>query len=277
MSKVFIGVGHGGNDPGAVANDLKEADMNLVMALAMKAELERHGVNVGISRIKDENDDLNEEIQEANAFQPDLAIDVHDNSGGGDGFEALTQTNKFAETSVAIAKAIEKEVIAIGQNSRGLKTRLNSSGTDYFGFLRLVKCPAIIVEGCFLDSTDRFIADVEAEQKAFGVAYAKGILSFLGIPYIQLNELLSALTELKSLGIINDLDYWNQHSKDIPYFDKLIVAVAEYISNKNEYTAETAIESLVQKGIINSPDYWLKNYSKVDYFDRLLINIAGAL
>ena len=34
MSKVFIGVGHGGADPGAVANGFKEKDLNLVIALA---------------------------------------------------------------------------------------------------------------------------------------------------------------------------------------------------------------------------------------------------
>ena len=55
--KVFIGVGHGGSDPGAVKY-VKEADANLQMALGLKAELERHGVKVGISRVKDENDPL---------------------------------------------------------------------------------------------------------------------------------------------------------------------------------------------------------------------------
>ena len=50
--KVFIGVGHGGSDPGAVKY-VKEADANLQMALGLKAELERHGVKVGISRVKD--------------------------------------------------------------------------------------------------------------------------------------------------------------------------------------------------------------------------------
>ena len=44
MSKrVFIGVGHGGKDPGALKY-IKEADANLQMALGLKAELERHGV-----------------------------------------------------------------------------------------------------------------------------------------------------------------------------------------------------------------------------------------
>ena len=32
MPKVFIAVGHGGKDPGAVANGLKEKDINLAIA-----------------------------------------------------------------------------------------------------------------------------------------------------------------------------------------------------------------------------------------------------
>lgn len=36
MYKVFIGVGHGGTDPGAVANNLKEKDLTLQIALEAK-------------------------------------------------------------------------------------------------------------------------------------------------------------------------------------------------------------------------------------------------
>ena len=43
-------------------------------------------------------------------------------------------------------------------------------------------CPAVIVEGCFVDNAaDIQIADSIEEQKASGVAYAKGILNTLGI------------------------------------------------------------------------------------------------
>lgn len=182
MSKVFIGVGHGGSDPGAVANGFKEADMNLVMATACKDELVRHGVDVRISRGKNEDDPLSEEIKECNAFKPDLAIDCHNNSGGGDGFEVIHYSK--GGTSKVLAQNIEKEVVAIGQNSRGLKVRLNNSGRDYFGFIRETCCPAVICEGVFLDNrTDMQIADTIEEQKRFGVAYAKGILKTLGITY----------------------------------------------------------------------------------------------
>ena len=131
MYKVFIGVGHGGSDPGAVGY-LEEADVNLVMAKACRDYLEANGVKVKMSRTKDENDPISEEVRECNAFDPDLAVDVHNNSGGGDGFEAL-HTHKGG-VGKTLAKNIEAEVKKIGQNSRGLKTRLNSDGNDYFAF-----------------------------------------------------------------------------------------------------------------------------------------------
>lgn len=171
--KVFIGVGHGGSDPGAVANGLRESDVNLTMALAMKEELERNGVTVGISRTRDENDRLAEEIRECNAFQPDLAVEIHNNAGGGDGFEVYI--NGRDAVARQLAERIEAEVKQLGQNSRGVKvsTRL--------GWVREVKAPAVLCEGFFLDSKDRAIADTAEKQKRFGVAYAKAVLGQLGV------------------------------------------------------------------------------------------------
>ena len=183
MSKVFIGVGHGGKDPGAVAGGLQEKDINLVMALEMAKILTRHGVEVALSRTADENDPLQEELREAKAFAPDLAVEIHNNAGGGDGFEVYVQTGVYASQSRKLAGLIEAQVKRIGQNSRGIKTRLMATGQDYFGWLRLNQCPAVLCEGAFLDSKDREIIDTEQEQQAFGQAYAKAVLEYLGIPF----------------------------------------------------------------------------------------------
>lgn len=182
MSKVFLGVGHGGSDPGAVANGFKEAVINLTTANFTKEELVRHGVEVRMSRTKDENDPVADEVRECNAFKPVLAVDIHVNAGGGDGFEVFYYSG--GGTSKVLASNINDEVKAIGQNSRGLKTKLNSSGKDYFGFIRDTNCPAVICEGFFIDNkNDLKDFDTDAELKKLGVAYAKGILKTLGIAY----------------------------------------------------------------------------------------------
>lgn len=180
QKKVFIGIGHGGSDPGAVANGWEEADLNLAIGLACRDELLRHGVEVKTSRTKDENDPLNEEVKECNAYGPDLAVDVHINAGGGDGAEVYHYSG--GGTSKVLATNINEAIKATGQNSRGLKTRLNPSGKDYYGFIRDTKAPAVIVECAFIDNkTDMKVLDTAAEQIAMGKAIAKGMLKTLDI------------------------------------------------------------------------------------------------
>lgn len=183
MPKVFIGVGHGGNDPGAVSNGFKEKDLNLKIALACRDYLKQYGVEVKLSRTKDENDALQEEIKECNQFSPDLAVDIHNNAGGGNGAEVFHHYG--GGKGKTLAKNILDEIVKIGQNSRGIKIRKNSAGRDYYGFIREITAPAVIVECAFVDNkTDIQIIDTTAEQKQMGIAIAKGILKTLNIPEI---------------------------------------------------------------------------------------------
>jgi N-acetylmuramoyl-L-alanine amidase len=178
--KVFIGVGHGGSDPGAVANGVKEKDLNLSIAKACRDELKRHGVEVKMSRTKDENDPLGEEIRECNAYSPDLAVDIHNNAGGGDGAEVFYHYG--GGKSKTLAENILSEIVKVGQNSRGAKVRKNSSGKDYYGFIRETSAPAVIVECAFVDNArDLKILATESDRQKVGQAIAKGVLKSLGV------------------------------------------------------------------------------------------------
>ena len=177
--KVFLGVGHGLSDPGAVANNMKEKDLNLSIALACRDMLVKHGVSVRMSRTKDENDPLREEIRECNSFSPDLAVDIHNNAGGGDGAEAFYHYG--GGKSKTLAENVLAEIVKVGQNSRGAKVRKNASGKDYYGFIRETSCPSIIIECAFVDNaTDLKILATESKRKVMGEAIAKGILKTLG-------------------------------------------------------------------------------------------------
>ena len=224
--KVFISAGHGGADPGAVANGLREKDINLSIALKVEDELKRHGVDVMMSRRVDENDPLLEEIKECNSFAPDLAISIHTNAGGGDGFEVYHSI--FGGQSKVLAQNLNAEVLAIGQNSRGVKQRMNLYGKDYYGFIRETVAPAVIVEGAFIDNkTDIAIMDTVAEQEKFGVAYAKGILKTLGIAYIN-----TIPTPVKPPVLADDNKYFR-------------VQVGAF---KNKYGADALAKELKSKG-----------------------------
>lgn len=177
--KVALDPGHGGYDDGAVKY-VTEDKVNLVEALACRDYLEAHGVEVLMSRTTDTTNSLRDFCKKANDWGADLAVSIHNNAGGGDGFEAYHHYG--GGTGKTLAANIEAEVKKIGQNSRGLKTKKNKNGQDYFGFIRLTDMPAVICEGAFVDNkADAAQIDTKAEQQAFGYAYARGILKTLGI------------------------------------------------------------------------------------------------
>ncbi len=180
MAKVYIGVGHGGADPGAVSGKHREAHYALDIANACTSELKRHGVQVMQSRTSDTTESAAAKIAECNKYSPDLALDIHLNAGCGDGFEVYHSITGGKGKSLALA--LEKAVKDIGQNSRGVKTRTNSSGRDYFGFIRQTNCPAVLVECAFIDSRDVQAVDTLAERQVMGRALAHGILAYLGTP-----------------------------------------------------------------------------------------------
>lgn len=191
MAKVYIGIGHGGKDDGAVANGFKEDELNLAIGKACYDVLKRHGVEAMISRTSDVDEKLNAKIAECNKYNPDLCLDIHNNAGGGDGCEVFYHHG--GGKSKVMAQNILNEMFALGQNvhsttpqkvETGLKTRLTNNGEDYYGFIRDTKASAALVECAFVDNKkDIQIIDTAAEQKAMGEAIAKGVLKTLGIAY----------------------------------------------------------------------------------------------
>ena len=212
MSKVFIGVGHGGSDPGATGNGFQEKDLNLSIALACRDTLASSGVDVKISREADITSSLEERIRQCNQFDPDLALDVHNNAGGGDGAEVYH--HYAGGTGKTLAENILSEIVAIGQNSRGTKVKLNSAGRDYFGFIRQTSAPAVIVECAFVDNaTDIQMVGTADKQKRMGQAIARGVLKTLGIPYqgdvngdgkVDASDALLALQDSVELTQLNE-------------------------------------------------------------------------
>lgn len=180
--KVYIGSGHGGSDPGAVsANRVKEKDLNLAIALACEEELKRHGVEVMMSKRKDEDDPYSVTLPEVNRYAPSCAVEIHNNAGGGDGCEVYHSKRDPADD--ALAKNILDAMVAIGQNSRGLKTKERSDGSAWFAWIRELSCPAVLVECAFVDTKDIEIVDTAEEQKTMGIAIAKGILKTIGVTW----------------------------------------------------------------------------------------------
>ena len=213
--KVFLSAGHGGSDPGATANNLKEKDINLNILLACKDELERHSVKVICSRTKDENDPVGDEVKEANKSGAKVAVSFHANAGGGDGSETYYYTS--SKDGKKLAELCEKHTKAIGQNSRGIK-----SGNHLY-FVNGTSMVAVLCECAFVDNkTDKKIIDTKAEQQAFGVAYAKAILEYLGIKYKEPKKTVYKLQISNKYNKKSDATTAQKELKKLGYSVKVI-------------------------------------------------------
>ena len=282
MAKVFLGVGHGGSDPGAQGGGLDEADINLGIAVACQAELVRHGVQVRMSRTKNENDPLTEEIRECNAYDPDLAVDIHTNAGGGTGFEVYHTLG--GGKGKTLAQNIEAEVKAIGQTSRGCKTRANSSGTDYYGFIRQTKCPAVICECAFIDTAaDRAKVATADKQAIFGKAYAHGILKTLGIAVQPEEPIASEDAEaMIAAQLIKERagveDQTIRYLLDYQYGEALVKKLADAIYCGNGADCVGTAWDIVQQaaGLEEQTMQYLKAYRYADALaDKLVMSMMG--
>ena len=174
--KVFIGVGHGGTDSGAVKY-ITEKEYTLKTAKAAAEYLKASGVECKLSRTADIDTDMDSKVKMCNDYKPDLVIDVHFNAGGGKGFEVYYSV--VGGTSKTLANNINTEVKKI-MSSRGIKTKKLDNGRDYFAIIRDTAAPAVLLEGGFVDTKSD--ADfIKANYKKLAESYAKGILKTLGI------------------------------------------------------------------------------------------------
>ncbi|MGE7877934.1 N-acetylmuramoyl-L-alanine amidase [Peribacillus muralis] len=165
MTKFFIDAGHGGTDPGAVGNGLKEKDLTLKIAKKVKSMLENYkDVSVKMSRTGDTFPSLSERTKAANDWGADFFLSIHINAGGGTGYEDYTYSTASAK-STACQSNIHAEVMKrINMKDRGKKTA-------NFHVLRETNMPAVLTENGFIDNASD--AD-QLKQNAFIEALVQG-------------------------------------------------------------------------------------------------------
>lgn len=169
--KIYFDAGHGGSDPGACANGLKEKDLAIKVVKAAVAYMKANYVCDVYQDIT--ADSLNTICARSNKWGADLFVSVHFNAGGNgkaDGYEALV----YSSSSNKLGKTFEKRVKAIGQNSRGIKYRPD------LAVLRLTDCKSILNECAFIDNKkDIKDWDEDSELKKMGEALAKAAADYL--------------------------------------------------------------------------------------------------
>lgn len=206
---ICLDPGHGGSDSGATAFGAKESNLTLKIAQYCKEELAKYDVNVVMTRTTDTRlseeaaMDLKNRVEVAKKAGASYFISIHINSAqnsaahGAEVYYPNTSGNKNLSTNGQnLAKAIQKQLTALGLYDRGIKIRNytdgttssnpNSSDKDYYGVIRYAKqanITGLIVEHCFISNKDEFdkYLGSNAKLQQLGIADAKGIVSALGL------------------------------------------------------------------------------------------------
>ena len=134
---------------------------------------------------------------------------------GGDGAEVFYHY-KGGKSKELAQNILDSIVADTEQNSRGIKVKLNSRGTDYFGFIRETMAPAVIVECAFVDNkADLAVIDTYEEQQLMGEAIAKGILKTLGVAYIPKPTVEETALYRVQVGAFRNRDYAEAYLKKV--------------------------------------------------------------
>lgn len=172
-----IDPGHGGDNLGAEYEDYTEKEMTLIVAKAMREELEKYeGVTVYLTREGDEELSLDERCAYAESVGADFMFCLHFNmSGEHTLFGAECWVSAFGEyySKGYSFASIEIDMLKeLGLYSRGIKTRLNGRGSDYYGILNHSVergLPCVLIEHCHLDQeNDQPFYDHDEKLRAFG-------------------------------------------------------------------------------------------------------------
>ena len=174
-AKILIDVGHGGRDGGAAglgsfANSYCEKVANLNLAEKIKAELEKTGAKVIMTRTGDTTSSTFDKISILKREKPDYCIAVHHNSsvnGGAKGFGAY-YSNAFSKKPSEFVLAQTKA------------TPLYSDfifNWHYYFMCRITTCPVVLTENGFMsNSSDFSIIRNDAKNTEKAKAITRGIV-----------------------------------------------------------------------------------------------------
>jgi len=159
---IVIDAGHGGPDPGANRNNIKEKDLTLMAAKTLKKILEEKSYKVFLTRKSDYYIRLKNRVKYARSKSPDLFISIHADS---------TKNKNTSGTS--IYSLSEK---ASDKLSQALADRENKSD---------------VIAGLDLDELDKAVSDIlidlsRRETKNSSIAFAELFVDKLKINKVKL-------------------------------------------------------------------------------------------
>lgn len=169
---VCIDAGHGGKDPGAVAEEVQEKDINLAIAQILVPILIGTGHKILFSRCNDEFVELYNRAEYANSAGADIFVSIHNNAADNPSAQgAETLFYPGSDQGEKLARFVQDELVKkLQRPDRGIKPRRN------LAVLKYTAMPAILVECGFLtNSTERKLLQDSGFQQLAAEGIAEGI------------------------------------------------------------------------------------------------------
>ena len=187
IKKVVLDSGHGGEDPGTIANGITEKDYTLRISEYIHNRLDEMGVPNAMTRTSDATLTPSERPKKVQSFYGNgsdvIVVSNHINAGSGDGAEiiyALRNNDTFA-------RKIATEFENAGQNVRKYyQRRLPSNpAKDYYYIMRdTPNNETVIVEYGFADSTGDDVSQLKNNWENLAEAVTKAIVEYAGGKYV---------------------------------------------------------------------------------------------
>lgn len=185
---IVIDAGHGGYDPGKVGvNGANEKDINLSISIKLRDMLEKKGINVIMTREKDEalcstnetykkSTDMINRVKIIEDSKADITVSIHQNSftsSSSKGAQVFYYNN--SEKSRQLADLIQETMKAILADGNQRLAKAN----DTYYLLRKTSCPIVIIECGFLSNPAEadLLAD-DAYQNKAAEAICEGIMKY---------------------------------------------------------------------------------------------------
>lgn len=187
---IVLDPGHGGSNEGLKHQGLVEKDINLVVANAMKDTLLQYEqVEVYITNPEKKDMSLKQRAEYAKSVGADIIISLHFNMSENHEFFGsevwIPSTGLGYSKMHSLGDIFMEQFAEMGMTLRGVKTRLNDRGTDYYGIIResaTRNIPCILVEHGYADHHRDFErVNDEEDFKAMGVSDATAVAKYYGL------------------------------------------------------------------------------------------------
>ena len=261
--KVFIDAGHGGSDPGAVGNGLKEKDIVLSIATKLGALLNGRGISIKYSRTTDTYLSLEERARLANAWGADLFVSIHANSATSSVRGTECYTHPTANTATKTLSGNVSRAIA---NKFGISNRGHKEAN--FAVLRLSNMPSILVETAFIsNSSDANL--LNTRQADFSVTIANSILSYFSKKTIDISYVLS---QAKNIGLLKGTPI-----KVVSVFPTITMSASVAITRKLNSLNSTVMNFAVDSNGLSAQFINKLGENRIDFSQKNKDNLAKSI